>query len=96
MSRHIIKTHIAEKEAGVVIGFDCHLQHYHMVVQLDGDFIWTNLSLENGGVDDVAVYLFVLQGFGVVLPDAMIDELVCDRLESPGTNKIKDWGDLNE
>lgn len=67
-----------------------------MVVQLDGDLIWSNLNLEHGGVSDVDLYLFVLQGFGIVLPDEMINELVCDRLESPGTNKVKDWGDLNE
>lgn len=96
MSRHIIKAQIAEKEAVVVIGFDCHLQHYHMGVQMDGDYVWSNLHLISGGLSDVDPYIFVLQGFGVVLPDAMIDELVCDRLESPGTNKIKDWGNLNE
>lgn len=96
MSQHIIKTKIAEKEVVVVIGFDRPLQHYHMVVQLDGDYIWSNLNLEHGGVLDIDLYLFVLQGFGIVLPADMINELVCDRLESPGTNKVKDWGDLNE
>jgi hypothetical protein len=96
MSRHIIKGQIAGKEAVVVIGFDSPLQHYHMVVQLDGDNVWSNLSLEHGGVRDVDLYLFVLLGFGICLPEDMINELVCDRLECSGTNKIKDWGDFNK
>ncbi len=94
MSKHIIRTQIAENEAVVMIGFDRPLQHYHMVVQLDGEYIWSNLSLSDGGVSEVDAYLFVLQGFGLDLPDALIDELMCDRLESPGSNKIKDWGSI--
>lgn len=96
MSQHRIKTEIADKEAVVLIGFDRPLQHYYMTVQLEGEPIWSNLSLVLGGLSDVDPYIFVLQGFGIVLPDEMIDELMCDRLESPGTNKVKDWGNLNE
>lgn len=95
MSRHSIRATIAGKEATIVIGWDRPLEYYHMVIELDGEYIWSNLNLVEGtSFTNPDFYHAVLEGFGVVLPTALRDELECDRLESPGANKVKDWGQI--
>ena len=97
MSRHIVKTTIAEKEATIVIGWDRPLAYYHMVIEQGGDFIWSNLNLPDAfSITSFHIFVCVLGGFGVFLPQDLLDELECDKFESPGASKVKDWGFLGD
>ncbi|OGR06454.1 MAG: hypothetical protein A2511_03840 [Deltaproteobacteria bacterium RIFOXYD12_FULL_50_9] len=93
MSKHIMKAQIVEKEAVIVIGWDGCMQHYHLSIKIDGKEIWSDLTLNYpGGYFDVSPYLFVIAGFGIELPDTIIDALTCDQQKNADYHEVKDWG----
>lgn len=88
MSQHIYRTHSDGELVEVQMGWDKPCGWFYLVISPVGeggeteDPVYSNLDEENPATLDLDYFLGVLDEFGIVLPDGLVDEVRRDRLEN--------------
>lgn len=95
MSQHYTTADVEECEASIQIGWDDPAGWFYLVVEkvTDGDEpFYSNLQDTNRGVGELPYFLNLLKGWGVTLPEKMIDAIKLDKINH--TVNRQEWWDI--